>query len=561
MARSQVKQLPSKKVSPPKRLVVMNPSKGLNNLGSSTLIDDKEWADLMNIEYDEGGVLRKRSGYVTAGDALTAAHGLGIYTDINLNQKLVTIDNGSLKYRTTGNWSTAAGGVSFTVGNDVSFTQARLKLFAWDGANAGAYFDGTTVTRNGHAPKAKFSVYYQNRHIAAGADGQPSRLFISKLSDATEFTVTTGGTQPQPDNTTDSETGTANVPGATAFSSDAAGTLTNAQVIDIRKDDGDLITGLALFQDLLIVFKKYSIYQVTFASDGTPTVTPITYATGALNFKSVIPVENDVYFMSADGIRILGNQPGYISSTGSTIRTRVLSIRIQPTISTINPSYYSRMNGVYFNYKYILGVPTSTSSIDRQIVYDTRFDAFSIWKNFNAQAMVVYPNSSGTPALYFLDDGGTRVYMRQDGTYNDNGSAIEAWATSKAQSIGNPDLTKFWVDLRLIFRRLNGQLTLTVYEDGNLSVGTATIGSGGNRGMGLAKFGSNAKFGTDGQVAVSTTSFVDVPEGVGLNLDSRTLAYKVYNNRVNENFVLLGHVLAYYPKSHYVFDSSNKIYL
>lgn len=558
MSVHNIKAIPAKKVSPPRRLVVLNPSKGLNNLVSPSLLDSKEWSDLMNVEYDEGGVLRKRFGYSTVGDTLTAARGLGFYTTDTIRQ-LVTIDNGTLKKYTGTTWG-AATGATFTPGVDTVFAQARLKLFIWNGTDGGAYYDGTTVTRPGTMPKATFSIYYQNKHIAAGVPGQPSRLYISNIGDATDFTVATGGTQPQPDSTNDAENGNPNVPGATVFSGTPS--LTEANVIDIRKNDGDKITGLGLFQDLVIIFKERSIYQLTFDSSGNPTVTPITYATGAVSHKSIVPVENDLYFMSREGIRVLGNQQGYISSSGSTIRTRVISIRIQPVMDSINTTYFTRMNGIYFNYKFILAVPTGSSSIDRQVVYDTRFDAFTVWKNFNAQQMVIYVDSSNKQHLYFLDDGGTRVYQRLDGTYNDNGAAIEAWATSCAQNIQNPDLTKFWIDIRIMFRRLSGQVTFTVYQDNGISVGTAVIGSGSSRGMGLKSLG-RVKMGLDGVTisGATTTSFVDNPEAIGLNLNSRTIMYKVYNNRVDENFVVLGTVYAYYPKSHFVFDSSQKIYL
>lgn len=553
MARRAQATLPSKRVKPPTRLVVMNPSKGLNNLVSPSLIDNREFSDLINMEYDEGGVIRKRFGYVTNGDSLTAARGLGVYRTESLNQML-TIDNGTLKYKTTGNWNSATG-ATFTAAADVVFTQARQKAFIWNGTDGGAYFDGTTVTRPGTMPKAEFAVYYQNKHIAAGVPGQPSRLFISNIGDASDFTVATGGTQPQPDNTNDAENGIANVPGATTY----AGTpsLTEANVIDIRKNDGDKITGLGIFQDVVIVFKERSIYQLTFDSSGNPTVTPITYATGCVSHKSIRNVENDMYFLSREGVRILGNQPQYFTA----IRTNVISIRIQPTVDGIAKAYYKRANAEYFDNKYILGVPTgSSSTIARTIVYDRRFEAFTLWSNFNTQSMVKYIDANNEEALYFLDDGGTQVYKRDPGTYADNGAAIEAYVVSKFQDAGQPDMTKFWVDVRLIFRSLNGQVELTIYQDGGTQVGSTSLGSGSSRGMGMnvmATFG----LGTDGETETVSTSFVDDPQSVGLNLDSRGIKFKIYNNRVNENFVLLGMVYAYYPKSHFVFDSSRKIYL
>lgn len=555
MSRRTNQDIPAKKVKPPQRLVVMNPSKGLNNLVSPSLIDNKEFSDMQNMEYDEGGVIRKRAGYVTAGDALAAARGLGVYSTESSNY-LVTVDNGTVKYRTNGNWSSASG-ATFTAGYDVSMTQARLKLFIWNGVDGGAYFTGSSVTRPGTMPKAKFSVYYQNKHIAAGVDGQPSRLFISNLTDATDFTVTTGGTQPQPDSTNDAENGNPNVPGATVFAGTPA--LTEANVLDIRKNDGDKITGLGVFQDVLIVFKERAIYQVTFDSSGNPTVTPITYATGCISHRSIVNVENDISFMSREGHRVLGNEPQFFTA----IRTQVLSIRIQPSLDAISKLYYSRCNGVYFDNKYILSYPTGGSTITKTFTYDRRFQAYSLWTNFNARAMTRYIDSStNNEDLYFLDDGGTQVYKRVAGTYSDNGQAIEAFVVSKAQDVNNPDITKFWVDLRLIFRRLSGQVTFTVYQDDGITVGTAVIGNSSSRGMGLKQLGVT-KLGSDGVTTsgTSTTTFVDNPQSVGLNLDSRTIKFKIYNNRVDENFVLLGYVYAYYPKSHYVFDSSRKIYL
>lgn len=555
MSRKDNKDLPAKKVKPPQRLVVLNPSKGLNNLVSPSLIDNKEFSDLQNIEYDEGGVLRKRAGYVTAGNSLTAAKGLGVYTTESSNQ-MVTIDGTTLKYRTSGNWSSATGD-TFTAAKDTTFTQARLKLYIWNGTDGGAYFDGSAVTRPGTMPKAKFSVYYQNKHIASGVDGQPSRLYISNLTNASDFTVTTGGTQPQPDNTNDSENGNPNVPGATVFAGTPA--LTEANVIDIRKNDGDKITGLGVFQDVLIVFKERAIYQVTFDSSGNPTVTPITYATGCISHRSIVNVENDMSFMSREGHRVLGNEPQFFTA----IRTQVLSIRIQQSIDAIAKQYYSRCNGIYADNKYILSYPTGTSSsIAKTFTYDRRFQAYCLWTNWNAQAMIKFIDSDNSENLYFLDDGGTQVYKRSVGTYSDNGSAIEAYIVSKAQALDNPDITKFWVDLRLMFRRLTGQVTLTVYSDDNVTVGTATIGSGSTRGLGLNMLGG-FKLGTDGETTSgdNVSTFVDNPQSVGLNLDSRTIKFKIYNNRVNENFVLLGYIYAYYPKSHYVFDSSRKIYL
>jgi hypothetical protein len=106
-------------------------------------------------------------------------------------------------------------------------------------------------------------------------------------------------------------------------------------------------------------------------------------------------------------------------------------------------------------------------------------------------------------------------------------------------------------------------MDLTIYSDDDTQVGTTQIGSASTGGLGYAMLGT-FMLGTDGNTSTATdgiSTFVDNPISIGLNLDSRTIKYKIYNNRINENFVLLGEVYAYYPKSHYVFESSRKIYL
>jgi hypothetical protein len=260
--------------------------------------------------------------------------------------------------------------------------------------------------------------------------------------------------------------------------------------------------------------------------------------------------------LSREGVRVIGNEANYYTA----IRTNVLSVRIKPTIHTVNAAYFARCNAIYFDNKYILGVPTGTSTIDRCIVYDRRFQAFTIWKSFRAQAQVMWVDTTTqAQSLYFLDDGGTQVYARQAGTYSDNGAAIEAWVTSKAQDVGNPDLTKFWTDIGLVWRQLSGTVTISVYSDDNTVVGTATVANTTLRGLARKKFGVY-KFGLDGETATATTSFSDTPERLITNLDSRTIKYKIYNNTIGENFVVLGNIFAYYPKSHFVFDSAKKVY-
>lgn len=531
--------LPTKKSRKINRLVVLNPSKGLNNLGSPLLIDNREFSDLMNMEYDETGVVRKRSGFTTVGSALTAGKGLGTLVTESLNS-LVTIDGTNMKYLNSGVWTTLSG-ATFTSGQEVVFSQARNKVFAWNGSDGGTYWDGTTLSRPGTMPKGKFAVFYQDKHIASGVAGQPNRVYISQLDDATAFTRAATSLN----NSTE-------VPGATVF------TGATANFIDVRKDDGDVITALKTFQDIILVFKKFSTYQLEFDGSGLPVITPITNSVGCLSHKSVVDVENDVLFLSVEGVRRIGNDPGYLSSSGSTIRTHIISLRINPTIQSFNQANIAKTNGIYINNEYILAYPATGSTITGCIAYDNRFDAWSVWDTITPNTMVRYIDANNVPHFYYMGDNGTQMYEVVAGTYNDNGAAISSYVTSKAQAFENPDITKRFVDCTLFFRTISGQITLSVYTDNNVQAGSAVIGSTALDGFGLTTWASKA-FGTGTGVS-STTINTDIAERIVIGQNSRTLKFKISNSRLNENFVFLGYTIGYYPYTHYLFDSQYKIY-
>ena len=73
--------------------------------------------------------------------------------------------------------------------------------------------------------------------------------------------------------------------------------------------------------------------------------------------------------------------------------------------------------------------------------------------------------------------------------------------------------------------------------------------------LGLVMLGVGGDDGTDSGVAV------DEVLRVIINQNSRTLKFKIENNRVDENFVFLGNIYGFYAQSHFLFDSANKIYI
>jgi len=541
--------LPKRNVKAISREVITNPSKGLNNLGSPSLIDNREWADLLNIEFDEGGVARKRYGYAPFGAALTQARGLGQFKTASTTYK-TTIDDTTFKHTTTGTW-TSVGTISFTAGKQVSFNQVKGKLCIWNGFDGGATWDGTTLARPGTMPKAKFSLYYSSFNIAAGVPGQESRVYVAALADPYDFT--NQNTDPTLQNSTE-------VPGATVFDANKG-----ANYFDVQPGDGDVITGLGIFQDVVIIFKQFSTYQMTLDAVGKPSVVPITRSVGCISAGSIVAVENDLYFLARDGVRVLGNEPNFYSS----IRTNILSKRTDPIINAMNPAYYQFATATYYNNQYIISLPDADGIMSVVLSYNKQFQAWSKWDNFYAESFLSIVDTDNTRKLLFVKKAsptlvyGTQVHQSTPGVYNDNNTPINAIMLSKVFDFKAPDITKYFVDIGFMFRSISGDVALSVYTNGNVPIGDTASGISSpavQDGMGYTMMGET-QFGIEGGTFTGSTGYTDVVKRVIINTNSTSIRFRLSNNRVNENFVLAGYVNAFYPYGHYLFDSANKIYL
>lgn len=532
-------------------VTLINPGKGLNNLISDEYIKDEEASALQNIMFVEAGNPSKRPGHTAVGTGLVNnPKGLASFYTTS-NRYLLTIDGTSLKYLNSTTW-TAISGASFTTNSTTTFCQARGSIYIWNGVDAGRKLDSTlTLTAPTTTVSAAFGIYYNGRQIVAGTSTNPSRLYISNASAADDFTVATGGTVPQPDNATDA-------PGASTF----AGTPgnTEANVLDISKDDGDRITALSKFNDLLIVFKERSVWSVTFDSTGVPTVKQISASMGCVSHRTVDNVENDVFFLSRNGFYTLGYQANF---TNDLPRTNELSQRIHPIVETITPANLSKTAGLFSGYTYYCSLPTGgTTTNNKTVTYDKRYNAWSVWTNVNANAFTEFIDSSNVKHLYYAADDVAQVY-EIDSSYSDNGVAIDSSWTSKAFNFGDFSLQKQILYIDFEFRVVSGTVGVAVYTDNNTlsktrSVGSTndTTGTWGDEMWGDPIWGgSNAA--TTTTITGSNTS--NVPYRLFVNKTSRTVKVKIYNANNNESFTFLGMKIYYRPYPVQKFDSAYKL--
>lgn len=542
---------------------VINPSRGLNLLIADILSNDKEATQgTKNIEYVEGGAARKRMGFTATGSGLvTSPKGLAAYIS-EAGSYPVTSDNGVLKKYTSGVWSTLSTTVTLDPTADISMTPLYQKVYGWDKVNGGIVFDGSTVTRPGTMPKAQASVIYKGYHVAFGVPGQPFRLYFAPPKEPSRFTRSSAPSDPNDvglNNATE-------VPGATVFSGDDT-----PRAIDINKNDGQKVTGLGFFQDVLIVFKENSIYQLYFNSTNGFVVERISSSYGCVSHGSIASVENDCYFLTDKGVYVLGNEPNYYAS----IRTNELSSRVKTLLQRINPAFWERCRGYYHDDRYFLSVPLDQSSTNNTVVvYDRRFYAWAYWTNINANDFLVFKDDKGITHFYFSEYGAPTMCEFTPGVYNDKGEPIEAVFVTRAFEGKAIDRGKYWYTIRPIFRLTTGEVQLSfITENGTegkpASVNPTTAGGIGTDQFGALTFGTSqhdtytdADMGIAGNGGTSQSSETDSSHSVyniGINIRARTLKVKFVNDGLNETFTLLGWVILYQEKDFMGFDGAYTI--
>ena len=556
---------PSKRIrhgqpdSPYEDIRVVNPSRGLNQLVADILTDNKDASDLGNVEFAEGGVVQKRPGVKYLGTGLSKVPGgMGVFRN-GTESTLFAVDDGKLKKYENDQWSAISSGVGVSKTASIHMSTIAGNLYIWDGDTGGTVYNGSTHTRPGAMPRGKFSVSYRDFHIVAGVAGQGSRLYISSTKEPSRFTWK------DPITATDKIdlSKPAEVPGATVFTGDQT-----PNAIDVNRFDGDVITGLGFFQDALIIFKENSIYQMNFNESNIPVVQRITEAYGCIAHGSIRTVENDVYFLSRDGVYVLGNEPNYYAS----IRTNELTSRIKPTIDSINQSEVERVRSIYWDNRYMLSVPTgSATSNNLLIVYDKRFYAWSLWYDINASDLAVYTDETNRRHLVFTDSKEPRMNQFTPGLYNDNGKPIEAWWTSRAFQGRKLDLEKLWKEVRPIFRKVTGTVDMEFFDENGSFGGTVSINASALGGLGYDQVGA-LMFGTslvdtytsrdlglaeeEANISSANQSSNEV-YSVRVARDARTLKIKFSNNKLDENFVLLGFSILFKNKDVDRFKAEN----
>lgn len=325
--------------------------------------------------------------------------------------------------------------------------------------------------------------------------------------------------------------------------------------ITVGQNDGQKITGLKVFKNALIIFKEDSIYQFSFDSSGAPSLQLINGAVGCIAPRSIVTVENDVFFVSRRGVFTIGNEPGFAFDV---LRTNELSSRVRSDIKTIDAAYIQNVAAVYTsdankNLVIFSYTPSGSTSNMKAIIYDRERLGWYRWTNIQANCWTKWIDSNSATHYLYGDDSSGYVKEILTGS-NDFGSAIHGYFYLRAESFGtkgaesNISTYKIIKDVSVVFRKPSGSVSLSIITDGVTTAYTNNVGTVSpaiNFGHYLFnRFLFKSAYGT----GVSSADELALRTIKNVNIEAKTFQLR-FDNNSSASFVLLEVKLSAKPRA------------
>lgn len=299
---------------------------------------------------------------------------------------------------------------------------------------------------------------------------------------------------------------------------------------------------------------KGSVWQVVIGDltvgDETfsvPSASRIVGSTGTSAPRSIVQVENDVFFFNKKGVFALGNEAQY----WGILRTNELSVRIRPYIQSLDDSQLAGVSGYYYDGKVFFSVPTNSDGNNNVIYYDRERKSWVIYWTTGVSEFGEFTDSSGkTHFLGGTTDDGYLIEFTEN-IQGDLGVAFETIYKSARIPV-NKDWTKFdkikkaWIRLGEPQGAIEFSVTGTEKRRGLSQVGSETISPDfSNTGMGWDPMGTVQM----GDSAGTPTTFAQgsLLRYLTINKRLRDVQFKVETSGLSDKYTLLGLQVRGYP--------------
>lgn len=304
-----------------------------------------------------------------------------------------------------------------------------------------------------------------------------------------------------------------------------------------------MITGIKSFQNKLIVFKERSVWEITLteATYGNftitiPTAILITNAHGCVSNKTIVAVENDLFFLSREGVYVLGNEP----NIQNVLRTNKLSVKIRPFIEERSYADLQSASAEYFDSKYVLAFRDT----NKMTAYDReRLAWLGEWStSYGINIFNKYQESSGVEKWLAGTDDGYVVDFNED-YRGDRDVAFKTQLKTKQEDFGGWDMFKFVTDVFLRFREVSGSVDINLVvetRDGESNVVSdfAVQRSSSNAIWGSSQWGD--ALWADSEESGTASDLSDVVKRIIINKTVRSIQLQITTDGVSDNYELLG---------------------
>jgi hypothetical protein len=370
-------------------------SGGLNTQGGVYLAADNQCREALNVHTSLTGDIEKRNGFVTlSGSTLTGSpiNGTGVHTLFPANTSTKSLLGVATTSSTDTIFKMTTAGVASALKTGLAantrwwFAQSEVNgsagpIFGLNGTDTPVRWDGSAGSTSewkastGEVPKgAKYLTAFSERLWAA----EGSRVWYSGIT----------GSTPDPLNW-DSE-----------------------NYVDLEPNDGQVITGIGVVGNYLMVFKArktYAIYDAVTAANRQ-----ISNQVGCVAPRSIVQTPAGLFFLSED--------QGVCSTDG--VKVSPFSDTIKPTLDEVaaSPSTQALAAGVLRERRYFLSISTGGTRNDHTLEYDLLSSSW--WLHDCATNQYALLDPGGTPVLYSADSTTTARVSKAfvSGTFTDNGA-------------------------------------------------------------------------------------------------------------------------------------------
>lgn len=383
------------------KVKIIDYSGGQSSKPYADKIGNNQGAYIANAIINVPGQLISRQGQALFNvDTNTAAfQGIGRF-DPNVSTSYLMAASAPSIIRSTSsdtNWTIVNAGHPITASTPVGFIQANSNLFIFDGTDATAWYDGTTYNVSSgwptSPPSAKSAAWLNNYLFMAGNNTNPDWVFVSQNLTPTSFPANT--------------------------------------VIKINTGDGQPITQLQPYRTGdLVIYKSRSIFDLNISGvDSTCSpqpicqwqVSPIVTDVGTPAPRSVVSLGNDQWFLSSPPYAIRSLTRSQFDKTFINMMSQPIQDIFDGTSLTqpvLNTLQVAKAAGVYFDNKYIIAIPTGTSTVNNTVcVYDFITQSWYVINGWYPAGWQVFNNN-----LYYIDANDGRVVQCFTGNVGDIGT-------------------------------------------------------------------------------------------------------------------------------------------